>query len=183
MLTVDTIGKVRRAHFVQGRKIKAIAREMNLARNTVRDIIRAEVKTEHRYVRQDQPLPQLGDHVAALEAMLAANTTASRRERLTYQRMFEELRLGGYTGGYDAIRRYGRAWAVREGERTAAAFVPLSFAPGEAYQFDWSHEIIVLDGVTTTVKVAQVRLCHSRGCFLPSSTPFSRQKTPHRPSD
>lgn len=136
MLTVDTIGKVRRAHFVQGKKIKAIAREMNLARNTVRDIIRAEAKTVHRYVRQDQPLPQLGDHVTALEAMLAANTTASRRERLTDQRMFEELRSGGYAGGYDAIRRYGRAWAVREGERTAAAFVPLSFAAGEAYQFD-----------------------------------------------
>ena len=141
MLTVDTIGKVRRAHFVQGKKIKAIAREMNLARNTVRDIIRAEAKTEHRYVRKDQPLPQLGCHVAALETMLAANTTASRRERLTYQRMFEELRSGGYAGGYDAIRRFGQVWAVREGERTAAAFVPLSFAPGEAYQFDWSHEI------------------------------------------
>ena len=73
MLTVDTIGKVRRAHFVQGKKIKAIAREMNLARNTVRDIIRAEAKTEHCYVRKDQPLPQLGDHVAALDAMLKAN--------------------------------------------------------------------------------------------------------------
>ena len=35
-------------------------------------------------------------------------------------------------------------------------------APGEAYQFDWSHEIVVMDGVTTTVKVAHVRLCHSR---------------------
>ena len=165
MLTVDTIGKVRRAHFVQGKKIKAIAREMNLARNTVRDIIRAEAKTEHRYVRKDQPLPQLGDHVAALDAMLKSNTTSSRRERLTYYRMYEELRLGGYPGGYDAVRRYGRTWAEREGERTAAAFVPLSFAPGEAYQFDWSHEIIVLDGVTTTVKVAQVRLCHSRMIF------------------
>ena len=165
MLTVDAIGKVRRAHFVQGKKIKAIAREMNLARNTVRDIIRAEAKTEHRYVRKDQPLPQLADHVTALEAMLAANTKVSRRERLTYQRMFEELRSGGYAGGYDAVRRYGQVWAVREGERTAAAFVPLSFAAGEAYQFDWSHEIIVLDGVTTTVKVAQVRLCHSRMIF------------------
>ena len=55
MITVDTIGKVRRAHFVQGKKIKAIAREMNLSRNTVRDIVRAETKTEHRYVRKDQP--------------------------------------------------------------------------------------------------------------------------------
>ena len=31
--------------------------------------------------------------------------------------------------------------------------MPLTFEPGEAYQFDWSHEIVVLAGVTTTVKV------------------------------
>jgi hypothetical protein len=42
----------------------------------------------------------------------------------------------------------------------------LSFAPGEAYQFDWSHEIVVLNGVTVTVKVAHVRLCHSRMMFV-----------------
>jgi transposase len=44
--------------------------------------------------------------------------------------------------------------------------VPLVFAPGEAYQFDWSHEIVVIVGATTTVKVAQVRLCHSRMPFV-----------------
>jgi hypothetical protein len=44
--------------------------------------------------------------------------------------------------------------------------VPLSFAPGEAYQFDRSHEVVVIDGVTTTVKVAHVRLCHSRMMFV-----------------
>jgi hypothetical protein len=48
----------------------------------------------------------------------------------------------------------------------AVAYVPLIFAPGEAYQFDWSHEIAVLVGVTTRVKVAQVRLCHSRMPFV-----------------
>ena len=49
---------------------------------------------------------------------------------------------------------------------TASAYVPLTFAPGEAYQFDWSHEIVVMDGVTTIVKVAHVRLCHSRMMFV-----------------
>jgi len=44
--------------------------------------------------------------------------------------------------------------------------VPLTFAPGEAYQFDWSHEIVVLNGTTVTVKVAHVRLCHSRMMFV-----------------
>ena len=44
--------------------------------------------------------------------------------------------------------------------------MPLSFAPGEAYQFDWSHEIVVMNGVTVTVKVAHMRLCHSRMMFV-----------------
>lgn len=69
MTTVDTIGKVRRAYFVQGKKIKAIAREQRLARNTVREIVRAgadvaNALTERRYERNAQPLPRLGAHVA-----------------------------------------------------------------------------------------------------------------------
>ena len=42
----------------------------------------------------------------------------------------------------------------------------LSFAPGEAYQFDWSHEVVLLSGTTVIVKVAHVRLCHSRMLFV-----------------
>src|SRR5205807_4158437 len=49
---------------------------------------------------------------------------------------------------------------------TAEAYVPLSFAPGEAYQFDWSHEVVLINGVTVTVKVAHLRLCHSRMLFV-----------------
>ena len=60
MISVDTIAKVRRAHFVEGKKIKRIAREQRLARNTVRSILRAEGETERRYERSEQPMPQLG---------------------------------------------------------------------------------------------------------------------------
>jgi hypothetical protein len=93
---------------------------------------------------------------------LTANAEAPSRERLTLIRIFEELRALGYDGGYDAIRRYAGGWTKANASATASAYVPLTFAPGEAYQFDWSHEIVVMDGVTTTVKVAYVRLCHSR---------------------
>ena len=58
------------------------------------------------------------------------------------------------------------SWRQKHSSATASAFVPLTFAPGEAYQFDWSHEIVVLNGVTTTVKVAHLRLCHSRMMFV-----------------
>jgi transposase len=81
-------------------------------------------------------------------------------------RLYEELRGLGYEGGYDAVRRHARRWQRAEAGRTATAFVPLSFDPGEAYQFDWSHEIVVIAGATTTVKVAHIRLCHSRMFFV-----------------
>ena len=44
--------------------------------------------------------------------------------------------------------------------------MPLSFDPGEAYQFDWSHEVVLIAGVTVTIKVAHMRLCHSRMPFV-----------------
>jgi hypothetical protein len=72
----------------------------------------------------------------------------------------------GYGGGYDAVRRYAGRWSKERGHSTAPAYVPLSFAPAEAYQFDWSHEIILLNGVTVTVKAAHARLCHSRMLFV-----------------
>ena len=63
---------------------------------------------------------------------------------MTLIRIFEELRDRGYDGGYDAVRRYARRWSRAHGQGAVAAYVPLSFAPGEAYQFDWSHEIVIL---------------------------------------
>jgi hypothetical protein len=98
--------------------------------------------------------------------MLATNEAKSGRERLTLIRLFEELRGLGYAGGYDAVRRYARTRRRARGAATSEAYVPLSFAPGEAYQFDWSHEIVVLNGVTTVVKVAHVRLCLGRMPFV-----------------
>ena len=64
------------------------------------------------------------------------------------------------------MRRYAQRWRQEHAAQSASAFVPLIFAPGEAYQFDWSHEIVILDGVTTEVKVAHMRLCHSRMSFI-----------------
>jgi hypothetical protein len=68
-----------------------------------------------------------------------SNAAKPAREQLTLIRIFEELRGRGYEGGYDAVRRYAKRWGKAHGQSTTAAYVPLSFAPGEAYQFD-SHE-------------------------------------------
>jgi transposase len=165
MLVVETIAKIRRAHFVQGKPIKQICRELKLSRKTVRKVLRSD-ETAFEYRREVQPQPKLGPWVEALDEMLRMNAARGARDRVTLLRVFEDLRGLGYEGGYDAVRRFAAAWKRRQGTGTAAAFVPLIFDPGEAYQFDWSHEVVLIAGVTTTVKVAHLRLCHSRMPFI-----------------
>src|SRR6187402_1036769 len=165
MLIVETIARIRREHFIKGKTIKEIARDLKVSRNTVRKVLRSG-ETSFEYEREVQPRPKLGRWTSELDALLADNATKAAREQLTLIRIFEELRERGYDGGYDAVRRYARRWAKERGETTAADHVPLSFAPGEAYQFDWSHEVVLIDGVTVKIKVAHVRLCHSRMPFV-----------------
>lgn len=165
MLIVETIAPIRREYFLKGRTIREIARDLHIARNTVRKVVRSGT-TRFVYDREIQPRPKLGEWTAELDELLAGNVAKPAREQLTPIRLFEELRERGYPGGYDAVRRYARQWQTAQGHAMAPVYVPLSFAPGEAYQFDWSHEAVLLRGVPVMVKVAHVRLCHSRMLFV-----------------
>jgi transposase len=136
MKGVDTIARIRRDFFVRGRTIKEIVRELHVSRNTVRKVLRSGA-TEFSYEREVQPRPKLGRWKADLDRLLATNSNKSARERLTLIRVFEELRGLGYEGGYDAVRRYARGWRRERSASTADAYVPLSFAPGEAYEPPW----------------------------------------------
>src|ERR1700730_12478854 len=173
MVTVETIGRIRRAFLVEKKPIRQIVRELRISRQTVRKAIRGST-TEFRYERQVQPQPRLRAFVARLDAMLEANSKRPTRERLTARRLFELLRAEGYEGAYDSVQRHVREWRRRQSQH-GPVFIPLWFAPGEAYQFDWSHEVVVLGGVTTTIKVAHVRLCHSR-MFLVRAYPRESQE-------
>jgi hypothetical protein len=110
-------------------------------------------------------MPKLGAWREQLDELLAANEEKAARERLTLVRIFETLRDLGFDGGYDAVRRYAKSWRKARGTAAAQAYIPLTFAPGEAYQFDWSHETVLMNGMTMVVKVAHMRLCHSRMLF------------------
>ena len=143
MLVVETIAKIRRAHFVDGKPIKQICRELRVSRNTVRKVIRGG-ETAFSYDRSVQPHPKIDSWRSELDSLLSANAKAPRRDRLTLIRIYEDLRNRGYDGSYDAVRRYAAKWRKAQDIASADAYVPLSFDPGEAYQFDWSHEVIIL---------------------------------------
>jgi hypothetical protein len=91
MKGVDTIARVRREHFVRGKTIKEIVRDLHVSRNTVRKILRSGA-TAFEYERRVQPQPRLGPWREELERLLAANAARPSRERLTLMRLFEELR-------------------------------------------------------------------------------------------
>src|ERR1700741_4926362 len=126
MLTVETIGRIRREHFLKGKTIKEIAGALKVSRNTVRKVLRSG-ETSFEYERDVQPRPKLGRWTEELEALLSGNAAKPPREQLTLVRMFEALRAHGYEGGYDAVRRYARRWSRTHGQATAVAYVPLSF--------------------------------------------------------
>jgi len=104
-----------------------------------------------------------------LEQLLAENEARPRRDRLKLTRIWDLLVREGYDGSYCSVRRYAARWLL---ETKAApgdggtAFVPLMFQPGEAFQFDFSHEDVEIAGQPMRVKVAHVRLCASRAIYL-----------------
>src|SRR6185436_6060184 len=103
MLVVETIAKVRRAYFVQGKAIKAICRDLGLSRKVVRKVLRSGA-TELRYERSVQPLPKLGRWRDDLDRLQTANEARPARERLTLIRLPEQLRGLGYEGSVTGRR-------------------------------------------------------------------------------
>ena len=166
MLVVETIAKIRRRHFGEGASVRSIARDLGVSRNTVRKVVRGGA-TEHRYDRSSaQPRPKLDGYLDVLEGLLEANAKRKSRDRLTLKAIWRRLCDRGCEAGYEAVRRYARQWAAQRGGGLAGAHVPLVFDPGEAFQFDWSHELVLLAGMPVTVKAAQFTLCYSRMPFV-----------------
>jgi len=163
---METIGKIRRRHHVGGESISAIARSLNLSRNTVKKYLNAQAEPAYR--RSVQPKPQLGAFSVLIEQWLVSDAALPKARRRTARRLFEGLQAAGYHGAYDSVQRHVKAWKAAASVRGAVtqAFVPLSFAPGEVGQFDWSYEYVVLGGVTQTIKLAHFRLAHSRAMFV-----------------
>lgn len=56
-----------------------------------------------------------------------------------------------------------RAWHQGEGQGPAVnAFVPQAFVLGEAFQFDWSEEYMVVGGIYYRGQVSHMKLCASQ---------------------
>ena len=160
MLVLETIAKIRRLYHADGLGFKTIARLLKISKNTVKRIIR-EDQVQPSTIRKTVSHRVLEPYVETLQARLKEDETASKKYRRSAKKLFLELQQEGYSGSYDTVHHFISA-LKKEKNRLLKAYVPLMFEPGEAFQFDWSQEEIILDGQQKTLKVAHIRLCYSR---------------------
>jgi len=164
VLIVETIAKIRIKYKVKGESINKITKDLGLSRNTVRNAVRTN-KTSNKYERKVQVAPKLDDYKKQLTSWLESDNKLPKSERCSARKLHERLIEVGYTGAYDSVQRFVRQWNLVAG-KVSLAFVPLCFAPGEAYQFDWSQEKVEFAGVVHIIKVGHFRLCYSRLTFV-----------------
>ena len=101
--------------------------------------------------------------------MAEARVQPGRKERRNLKQLYADLVKLGYGGSYDRVASFARLWRCQQLEASKASrgtFVPLVFAPGEAFQFDWSEDWAMIGGERTKLQVAQFKLCHSRAFML-----------------
>ena len=78
---------------------------------------------------------------------LLTDARRSKKARRTANALHAQLVAAGYGGGYSRLSDYIRQWrAERGGVQVGDAYVPLSFELGEAFQFDWGEEPLVIGG-------------------------------------
>lgn len=160
------IGKIRRMHFRENKTVRESARATSLSRNTVRKYLRIEQVSEPKYRRTAAATKLAPYHEAVVQA-LKADARRPKRERRTPRALHEQLKACGYDGGYSRLTDFIRAWRQGEGQVLhTRAFVPLAFELGEAFQFDWSEEGLVIAGVYRRVQLAHMKLCASRAFWL-----------------
>ncbi|MEN9629276.1 MAG: hypothetical protein RJA10_2503 [Pseudomonadota bacterium] len=160
------IGKVLRMHRREKKSVREIVKATSLSRNTVRKYLRSGKAEVPKYRRPAVPT-KLTPFVEAVQQALLADARRPKKERRTARALHEQLRAQGYEGGYSRLTDYIRQWRAAQGGATAGdAYVPLSFALGEAFQFDWSEEALVIGGQYVRLQVAHLKLCASRAFWL-----------------
>ena len=161
---METAMKVRRLILVEGRSIRSVSRETGISRNTLRKYLHDE--SPPRYQRTEPTVQhKLKAHESTLLQWYEYDLKRPKRERRTAIKLFAQLVGEGYTGSYSPVCRF-----IKRQKATQAslghAFIPLQFEAGDAMQFDWSMEVVVLGGIEQTIKVAHFRLSHSRKPFV-----------------
>ncbi len=155
---------IRRWHLRQHIPIREIERRTGLSRNTIRKYLRSDA-VEPQFKLPDRP-SKLDPFAEKLTGWLRQEASKSRKQKRTTKRLHADLVALGYDGSYGRVAAFARGWKadrlLEQQTSGRGTFVPLAFAAGEAFQFDWSEDWAVIAGERTKLQVAHTKLSHSR---------------------
>lgn len=159
---------IRRWHFREHLSIREIGRRTGLSRNTIRKYLRSD-GVEPQFKVPDRP-SKLDPFADRLAAWLKTEANRPRKQKQTLKQLHANLVSLGFEGSYNRVAAFAREWRAdrqRELQTTGrGTFVPLSFAPGEAFQFDWSEDWAVIGNERTKLQVAHTKLSYSRAFIV-----------------
>ena len=160
------LAKIRRMYFRDKVPLREIARQTGLSRNTLRHWLRQGEMREPAYPPRTVP-SILDPYKEQLVSWLRADSHRPKRDRRTAKVLFQLLQAQGYPGGYARVAIFAKQWREAGGAAPARqAFIPLRFASGEAFQFDWSCEYAIIGGMRRRLEVAHIKLAHSRAFLV-----------------
>ena len=165
MITMEMLGKVRRMHLRDKLSLREITKLTGLSRNTVRGWLRKPEDPVKPTYRRSETAGKLTPFHEALELALKVDSHRTKQHRRTARALYAQIKVQGYGGGYTRVTDFIRDWRSSEG-KAPHAFVPLKFELGEAFQFDWSEEGLVVGGIYYKAQVAHMKLCASRAFWL-----------------
>ena len=159
---------IRRMSLREQLSIREIRRRTGLSRNTIAKYLNAGT-IEPKFTTPDRP-SKLDPFAEKLASWLKTEGGKSRKQRRSAKQLHADLVALGYTGSYNRVAAFAREWRIdrqREQQTTGrGTFVPLTFRPGEAFQFDWSEDHAILGGERTKLQVAHIKLSHSRAFLV-----------------
>ena len=165
MITMEMLGRIRRMYLRDKLSLHEIAKRTGLARNTLRKWLRAPEDVKRPRYSRAKFYGKLAAFIDELELALKADAQRIKQDRRTGKALFLQIKANGYAGSYSRVTDFIRQWRSTEGKKPHA-FVPLTFELGEAFQFDWSEEGLVVGGIYRRMQVSHMKLCASRAFWL-----------------
>ena len=160
MLGVQDIYALRHKVFVEGKSQRQVAREMGLARDTVRRYLATPLPEPRKRKRPRPVLEQVRPRLEQLVEEWSERTTA--KQRITGRRLQRALREEGYEVGITLVLEYLREWRRTRAE----VYVPLVHRPGESAQADFFEVSVELAGERRKAWLFLMRLMHSGRDFV-----------------
>lgn len=161
MLRMDQVHVVRHKVLVEGRAISAVAREMEMSRNTIRKYL--SLSEPKRVVRRPKASPKTELVAPRIEELLTEwRGRTTPKQRITGTRIHRQLVEEGYEVGTTTVRDYLR----EKRRRRAEVFIPLVHRPGEEAQVDFFEVTVEEDGEFKKAWKFVMRLMYSGRDFV-----------------